>query len=194
MGGRHRHLAEAVEPIFRPLLARHVHLMAEHVPGVQNERADELSRQSVSLRHEWELSQRAVDRLVAVSGPLVMDWFATAASAKAPRFASQFPDPRALVCDALSTSWHATSTCHLFSPPFPLIEKVVRKLVEDQGSGWLIVPHWPTRPFFGTLSLLPVVKRLELPPSSLCPHPQAHVMRNGRSPPLLALLVSHPHS
>lgn len=202
-GGRHKHLALVLQDAQRRLLAQRVPLLSLHLPGVDNSAADALSRQSHLLRHEWELSPDAVGHLLSLTtsastsrttSTFDVDWFAQPHNAKATMFATRWPDPRATFLDAFAHSWRRPTSLQLWTPPFPLVSRVVAKVDRDQASGWLVVPFWPTMPWFGALMALPRRALTRLPstwcrPASMSS--SAKVMRDGKAPPLLAVWVYH---
>ena len=57
-------------------LQRYLFLMASHIPGVNNTRADLLSR-SVVDRHDWQLNPGVFRKIDSLWGPLLVDLFAS---------------------------------------------------------------------------------------------------------------------
>ena len=61
-------------------------------------------------------------------------------------FVSWRPDPEAMAVDAFSLDWREQ---HFYAfPPFPLINRVLQKMEQDQGQGIIIVPMWNTEVWF----------------------------------------------
>ena len=193
LGGRHRHLAQATEPVVRFCLRHHIHLTVEHLPGVSNEKADAASRQHQMLRHEWTISPSALSAMIRLSGPITTDWFASPATAHAPEFYTRFPHPKATGFSALAHSWTKPVTdVQLWVPPIPLLPQTVRKIGQDKASGWVVAPNWPSASWYGTLMALPRRALLHLGTSAMRPHHSGpHPLRDGRSPPLIAVWVRH---
>lgn len=189
-GGRVPRIARALDPVFRFCLQHRIVLSARHVPGVDNTWADALSRRSASLRHEWRLSSSAIASIRSASAdrPFACDWFADASSALASCWCARFHQPGATFTDALSHRWHL-GPMQLFVPPFPLLSAVIAKLCRERADGWLVLPDWPSAPWFGSFRALPIRVMLRLGPTAVVPHPDAPVLRDGRSPPLLAAHV-----
>ena len=187
-GSRYAHLGRAIEPVLRALLRHGIHARAIHLPGVMNEAADALSRLTPEV-NEWALSPEAVAvclesarlALPASVQPekVMIDWFASSRHHICERYASRTPDPNATYIDAMQTRW--SKEVGIWVPPFNLISKVIAKIVDDRAHGLLVVPYWPSRPWFGTVCQ--IMNGFEiLPPGSY----QSSVDR-GRDPPTLML-------
>ena len=56
------------------------------------------------------------------------------------------PDPEAFWVDAFTLFWGELSF-YAF-PPFNIILKVLRKMMEDKATGILVIPEWKAQPFF----------------------------------------------
>ena len=88
--------------------------------------ADGLSR-SRSLPTEWELNPEVFQELLLRFPHMEIDLFATRFNAKLPHFVSPVPDPLALSMDGLSYEW-LHRDLYAF-PPFPLVTKVLQKVL-----------------------------------------------------------------
>jgi len=55
------------------------------------------------------------------------------------------PDPEAFAIDAFTLSWES----YLFYafPPFSLIALALQKIQEEEATGLILVPKWPTQPW-----------------------------------------------
>lgn len=186
-GSRWRHLGQAIDPMLRACLRMNLVLHASHIAGVDNEAADELSRRTRPLCNEWSLSREAYRLIVATFATPTIDWFATHINAKVRRFVSRMPDPRSVGVDALRMDW--TAEFGLFVPPFNLLPLVVSRLHRSGAAGIVVVPFWPTRPWFGQLIELARAPLLRLPGNALQPIHGHHPMRDEHAPPLVAVLV-----
>ena len=155
---------------------RQIWLSAVHIPGVQNEVADRKSR-VFNDRHEWMLNKRIFTQLCSFFGTPVIDLFASKLNAQLRRYISWKPDPCAEAVDAFSITWH--NTYFYAFPPFSLIGKCLRKIESDEADGLIIVPKWPTQPWFSKLLgllveepvILPRIKDLLIQPSTGQCHP-----------------------
>ena len=137
-----------------------ISLMAQHVPGIQNTLADQLSRQFCPLI-EWSLKQRVVDSLFVLWGEPSMDLFASAENKRCPVYCAWHGDLNAFHLDALSLDWRG-----LFAyafPPFPILPRVIRKVQRDQAELILVAPWWPTRAWFVPLLHLLIENPICLP-------------------------------
>lgn len=75
-----------------------------------------------------------------------MDLFASLINAKNETYVSWLPDPGAWTINAFTLSWH--SIYFYAFPPFILLPRVLRKIVDDEATGVLVIPWWPSQPWF----------------------------------------------
>ena len=125
-------------------------LTAAHIPGKENEEADKLSRiKETSM--EWKLNESIFQKLISKCGftPCI-DLFATRINTQLPKFASYNPDPEATYINAFTLNWGNFKYVYCF-PPFAIIGKVVRKMVEDQAQGIIVTPNWQTQYWYPLL-------------------------------------------
>lgn len=185
-GSRHKHLGEVVDPLLRAILSHRIVLRAHHVPGILNGAADRLSRLAPD-NNEWEISHAAVHRACRqFQIQPTMDWFATKTTTKCNRFASRHWCDKATLINAFAHHWDAETG--YWAPPINLISQVLAKILDDGAHGILVVPHWPTAPWFPT-----VVQKARgthyLHKAAFIPPKIGHPMRDGQAPPLTAFLL-----
>lgn len=168
---------------------RNIWISASHIPGSTNVEADKESRK-INDSTEWSLSMIVYHRLAQLWGPFQVDLFASRLNFKVPVYVSWRPDPGAMFTNAFFMSW---GPYYFYAfPPFSLITLCLQKIEEDQSSGVLLVPLWPTQPWFPVLlrslvdhpRLLPQPRDLLTQPHSTTPHPL------GKTLKLLACQVS----
>ena len=139
---------------------RRVWISIAHIPGIENVLADYKSRH-FSDNLEWSLNDKLFAKVVKVFGEMEVDLFATRLNAKLPCYVSWQPDPKALAVDAFMLDW---SELKFYAfPPFSLVGLVMEKILEDRATGVLIVPWWPTQPWWGRLASLGL-RRLKFRP------------------------------
>ena len=74
---------------------------------------------------------------------------------------SPYVDPRAWAIDAFALDW---SNMFFYAfPPFSVIPQVLQKLDAAQAQAILIVPNWPTQPWYPTLTKLLIQRPILLP-------------------------------
>ncbi|KAJ1116790.1 hypothetical protein NDU88_004996 [Pleurodeles waltl] len=135
-------------------------LIANHLAGVLNVRADSLSRH-FSADHEWRLHPDQVRLIFQRWGFPRIDLFATRENAHCPLFCSlQYPMQGALG-DAFQITW-CGQLLYAF-PPIPLIPRVLRKIRQDRALVILIAPDWPRRVWYSDLLQLSMCPPLRLP-------------------------------
>lgn len=78
-----------------------------------------------------------------------MDLFASRTNAKCTQCISWKPDPDAVTVDAFTVSWN--NTFFYAFPPFALILKCLRKIIDDNAIGILVFPYWPGQPWYPLL-------------------------------------------
>ena len=131
------------------------------VPREENVEADALSKSPD--RDDHQLSARAF-RAVCVSlgaEPLV-DLFAPHVSTKCESFASRSFSPRATIVDAFSVAWAPLGVVYIF-PPVALIARVLNRLMQEAHvTAILVLPVWPSQPWWPLLCTDGVHARTEI--------------------------------
>ena len=123
-------------------------ITAAHIPGAENVIADYQSRKSYKDA-EWmlnpEIFQKAIKHLKFKPD---LDCFVSTLNTHLPKYISYKPDPYAYLIDAFSIHW-GFYKCYLF-PRFSLIGCTLQKIFMDQAEVILVVPKWPTQPWYNT--------------------------------------------
>lgn len=128
---------------------RKIWIFASYISSKENFRADAASRLT-NIDTEWELSNEAFDLVVKKFGTFTIDLFATYENRKIKRFCSRFPSPESFKVDAFTIPWE-NERVYAF-PPFALITPVIKKFITDKTEGVIVVPNWPTQPWFPLLN------------------------------------------
>lgn len=150
---------------------RDVHLSAEHLPGSENSLADKASR-IFDENTEWSLNSDMYSKIVNNFGELSIDLFASRLNAKHVTYASWKPDPSALFVDSFSKNWSEFNNFYAF-PPFSMIMKCLQKISEEEAQGIMLVPLWPTQPWF------PKIMRMLISPVLILPRNIIHLPFNS---------------
>lgn len=124
---------------------RNIFIFASYISSIENFIADRESR-IVNPDTEWSLSDRAFQRVANFFGPFEVDLFASSINNKCEAYVSWFPDPGSIAVDAFTLSWKG-SNFYAF-PPFILIPRVLRKIVDEGATGTIVVPWWPSQAWF----------------------------------------------
>ena len=146
-GTRSRDLSQAAKTLWQHCLHHRIHVTAEHLPGVHNQIADQLSRQYDDWSN-WRLDPAVFKRITRVMGPLHTDLFADRLNAQTTVFYSWKPDPAAAGTDAFLATWRDGSYAF---PPFCLIGNCLAKVMKDQVEITLIAPMWQGQHWYPTL-------------------------------------------
>ena len=126
---------------------RQIWVSVAHLPGVENVIADRKSR-VFQDETEWMLNKEIFQQLCTEYEPSI-DLFASRLNAQLPCYVSWKPDPEAESIDALSIDWGPLNF-YAF-PPFCIIAKCLQKIIQDEAEGIIIIPRWPTQPWFPKL-------------------------------------------
>ena len=114
-----------------------------------NVKTDAESREA-ETRAEWKLNDSIFsDMLKHFKFKPVIDLFASRTNNQLSRFFLFWPDLEAEVIKAFSVYWH--SIPFYCFPPFSYIGRVIRKIINDNASGTLAVPNWPSECWYPTL-------------------------------------------
>ena len=126
-------------------------MTACHIPGKSNVIADRESRQFSKQDAEWMINKdvlyKALCRLKFYPD---IDLFASRLNHQFAKYCSLRPDPNAMIIDAFTFSW-SRKKFYCF-PPFSCILPALQKIRQDKAIGILVVPNWPTQPWFPMLT------------------------------------------
>ena len=152
MGGTHSVACNSLaKQIWAWAIDHNIWLSATHIPGKDNVEADIASRE-FNDRTEWMLNKNSFLSICKQFGTPDIDLFASRLNAQVPHYYAWKPDPGCIGVDALSHAWnkHNANLMYAF-PPFSLMQKVLKKIVEDQVEVIVVVPMWPTQSWFPRL-------------------------------------------
>ena len=164
MGGRIPRLNIIAKQIWSILEDKEAFMLASYVPSAENP-ADDLTRGVATKKHlldvEVQLNPEIFAEIVH-SGPFVpvIDWFASAVNAQLPCFFSWKVEPSAEGFDAFNFDW--SNVVGYMFPPFTLLPRVIRKIIQDGAKVLLIHPNWEGAMWAPELRHL-TVRRLKLP-------------------------------
>ena len=186
VGSKKPHLQAIALKVLSLVVQHHMWLEPEWIPRELNERADLLSR--IIDYDDWQLNPMVFARLDAVWGPHSVDRFASFQNCQIPRFNSQCWNPGAEAVDAFTVDWRGEN--NWWCPPLALVPRVIRHAQVCGAEGTLIVPLWPSAPFWPLVCpredhFAPfVVGWMDLPltDSLFLPGPSGCALFNGQVP------------
>lgn len=146
MGGvRFPHLTDVTRRLWKWCEDRNIYVYASYISSQDNEIADAESRRS-HPDIEWELTDHAFSKIVKYFGKPDIDLFATRLNNKCKTYVSWHRDPDALAVNCFTLNW---SQLNFYAfPPVSVILKMIRKIITDNAEGIVVVPFWPTQPWF----------------------------------------------
>lgn len=148
MGGiKYKNLAHLAKEIWQWCEKRNIWLFASYIASSENYEADKASRTQASLDTEWSLSQSFFKQIISEFGHPDIDLFASSFNHKCKKYVSWKPDPDSLAVDAFTLQWNKF-TCFYAFPPFSLILRTLNKVIADKAEGILVVPWWPSQPWY----------------------------------------------
>ena len=146
--------------IWKWAIQRRISLTASHIPGIENEDADEESRRD-DHSLEWMLNPRDFAYLVdSLKFYPDIDLFASRLNAQVRPFVSYRPDPECQHVDAFSLDWEHRSF-YAF-PPFACIASCIQKVVQDRATGIIVAPNWPTQFWYPELLRISISNPIHL--------------------------------
>lgn len=150
-GGKMSALHSIAKEIWCWAKDRNLWISAVHVPGVENNEADDLSRKT-NDDTEWMLNPIYFQSLKAVVGDMDIDMFASRINCQLPQYVSYTPDAQAIAVDAMSLLWTDINKVYYLFPPFSIISRCIQKIVKDRvETAILIAPLWPTQVWFSVI-------------------------------------------
>jgi hypothetical protein len=156
-GGRHRHIAQLLQPLFEASLQHNWHLMTRYITSELNCIPDQLSRggqptipsQPVELLHEWVTAPRVRAVVYALLDP-TLDAFANEWNTLAPRFCSATASDASQTLDGLELPWRFERV--YAAPPIPIVQRVLSKVYNEiDASIAVLVPRWHHAPWWPLL-------------------------------------------
>lgn len=162
MGGiRFQILNEIAHELWDYCESREIFVYASYISSKENFLADFESRKR-EPETEYELSQSVFSAIKRQLGSPKIDLFASRINSKCQDFVSWLPDPDSIATDAFTISW---SELDFYAfPPFSMILKVIQKIKEEGARGIVVVPDWPTQPWFPLFKKLACSKILRFKP------------------------------
>lgn len=147
MGGiQFTHLNKIARDIWQWCEKRNLHIFASYIQSSMNIVADFESRQKINTDTEWELADYAFRQITIYFETPEFDLFASIQNHKCQRYASWKLDPNSEIIDAFTFNW---KNLYFYAfPPFSLISKVLHKIKCDKAIGIVVVPYWPTQPWY----------------------------------------------
>lgn len=134
-----------------------------HIPGTQNLQENQESRTVVD-NSDWKLKPEIFQCIQRLWGPIEIDLSASRLSYQIPRYSSWRPDPGAEAVDAF-TNW--TQLRGYAIPPFALVGKCLKQVIQQVQKLGIIAPVWETQPWYPLLLQLCKVYRLRPQPVDL---------------------------
>ena len=139
-------------------IQKNIWVTAISLPGKENVDADGESR-TFNDNTEWSINESIFHSIVETYGMPSIDLFASRINKNVPRYVSWRPDPEAQFVEAFSCSW-SQEQFYAF-PACSLVLRCLKKIEMEKGEGIIIVPVWPTQPWYPKLmSLLVDMPRL----------------------------------
>jgi len=151
--------------------SKNIWVTATHIPGKENVEADRESR-VFSDTTEWQLCPQMFESICDRFGKPDIDLFASRTNFQCKPYIAWKPDPEAKAINAFTLHWGKFTNLYVF-PPFSLLTRVLQKMWEDNASGIVVAPDWPTQPWYSKLIQMSKAKPMLLPvlPSTLTlPH------------------------
>lgn len=124
---------------------RGIWIFASYIASRKNIEADFESRKLES-NTEIELSNGIFTELKILFGKPEIDIFASRVNAKCKTYISWKKDPEALLVDAFTVSWE--NFFFYAFPPCSVILKALQKIRNDHACGIMVVPEWPSQPWY----------------------------------------------
>jgi hypothetical protein len=135
-------------------------VQAVHIRGLENVRADRLSRRFVNPL-EWQLKPSVVKEIFNRWDRPLIDLFASSQNCQLPTYCTKQWDPQAYQVDALAMSWE--EIYGYAYPPLSLVPKILQKIRTTSCTVILIAPRWPRRSWYSQILELLIDMPLRLP-------------------------------
>lgn len=158
---QYSHLNKITKDIWQWCERRNIFIFASYINTKDNFEADQLSRKKFEDT-EWELNDKSFSEIINNFGIPDIDLFASRHNTKCFIYVTWKNDPDAWAIDAFTISW---SDIFFYAfPPFSLIVRLMQKIITDKAEGIVVVPYWPTQPWFPIFNKLLASKPLYFHP------------------------------
>ena len=147
VGSRKSNLQTEALAIFATALANHVRIEPEWIPRYSNQKADYISR--IVDYDDWSVDPEIFTKLDIRWGHHTVDRFASYYNTQLPRFISRFWNPGSEGVDTFTCDWRDEN--NWLCPPICLIPRAIRHAGKCSASATLLVPQWPSAPFWPML-------------------------------------------
>jgi hypothetical protein len=188
LGGRVQSLRAVTKRIWGFAQSRKLLLSAEYINTLDNKLADRQSRVFDNPNIELSLRTTIFKSVQQALGPLEIDCFAAMENHQLPKYMALRPDPFSIQTDFFAkTSPRKRLYCF---PPFNLVLRLLSKLEREKSTAVVILPLWPSRPFWPIMLTMLAQCPLTLPHDPLT-HPRG-LFKKDESPqfPMIACLLS----
>ena len=174
-GTKNQTLSRMATQIWSHLIDNNINLTVEHIAGKDNIQADWESRNQKDSS-EWKLDPSIFQALCQIWGFPTVDLFASRISHQLENYYAWKPDPYSQATDAMQQDW--TNLFGYAFPPFSMVGKVIRKMINQQSELIMITPLWQSQSWYPLLLqtttanpiLLPKTQSLLRSPED-SPHP-----------------------
>lgn len=164
MGGvRFENLNKLTRNIWLWCEHRSIFLRASFIPSKKNAVADFESR-SLAVETEYSLNKRYFSKIVRQFGEPNIDLFASKINKKCDIYISWLKDPDSMSTDAFTIRWEKKWYFFAF-PPFSIVGRVLKKIIQDKAIGIVVVPHWPTQHWYPLFLKLCIEKPIIFEPN-----------------------------
>lgn len=178
MGGiQFPHLTHIAKDIWQWCEQRKIFLFASYIKSSENKDADIESRRC-HPNIEWELKPSSFKTIERSFGTPDIDLFASRINKKCRLYVSWQKDPDAVAVNAFTLKW--TSYFFYAFPPFSIILKMLRKIIHDKARGIVVVPMWPSQPWYPIFQQLQVSDVIFFSPNDGVIH--SHSSKGRRQP------------
>ena len=125
-----------------------IHLQSHYIRSADNQ-ADRLARWKRD-RSDWKLNPVLFRSAVRRWGQMpTVDRFATPSNRQLSRFNSRFHSPGCEAVDAFTQQWNGE--LNWLNPPWDELSRVLQTLRESGAAAYLVVPEWPSQPWWPDL-------------------------------------------
>ena len=91
-----------------------------------------------------------------------IDLFASRLNFQIKQYCAWQPDPGAVAIDSFTLDWSEFNCVYVF-PPFSVVGKALQKIETDRATAIVVVPDWPTQPWYSKLQLMTHAPPLRIP-------------------------------
>ena len=148
-GGKIQKTSRMFQQLWVLCLERNIELRGKYTPGESLQGKEDLLSRAVSKESEWSVPKEVFNWVAQVFGTPTVDGFSNRYNNQVEEFWTLVEDPLAVGMDFFTADW--SQGFPWLYPPFILIGRVLRMILQSQGKAVVVTPLWKGASWWPTI-------------------------------------------